>query len=123
MEYLRGTMNYGIFYCGFFIVLKDYSDANWIFDLNENKCTSGYVFTFDGGAIAWKSANQTIIARSTTESEFIALELAGFKADWLRNFLVDIPPSKDLLLPVSIHCHCQAVIAITENKTIVKVDT
>ncbi|OMO89770.1 Integrase, catalytic core [Corchorus capsularis] len=32
-----------------------YSDANWISDSDETKSTSGYVFTFGGGAIAWKS--------------------------------------------------------------------
>ena len=29
MKYLRGTMNYGIMYSGFPIVLEGYSDANW----------------------------------------------------------------------------------------------
>ncbi|KAA0062053.1 ty1-copia retrotransposon protein [Cucumis melo var. makuwa] len=38
--------------------------------------TSGYVFLLGGGAISWKSAKQTCIARSTMEFEFIALELA-----------------------------------------------
>ena len=28
MKYLRGTMNYGILYSGFLIVLEGYSDAN-----------------------------------------------------------------------------------------------
>ena len=48
-------MNYGILYCGFSTVLEGYSDANWISNLNETKSTSGYVFTFGGGAVAWKS--------------------------------------------------------------------
>ncbi|KAK4390233.1 Retrovirus-related Pol polyprotein from transposon TNT 1-94 [Sesamum angolense] len=43
--------------------------------------TSGYVFTLGGGAISWKSAKQTCIARSTVESEFIALELASQEAE------------------------------------------
>ncbi|XP_071940012.1 uncharacterized protein [Coffea arabica] len=124
MKYLRGTMNFGILYSGFPNVLEGYSDANWISDPNDTKSTSGYVFTLGGGAVAWKSARQTIIARSTRESEFIALELTGSEADWLRNFLVNIPPIKDLLSPVSIHCDCQAAIAIAKiNLIIVKVDT
>ncbi|XP_071928133.1 uncharacterized protein [Coffea arabica] len=117
MKYLRGTVNFGILYSGFPTVLEGYSDANWISDPNDTKSTSGYVFTLGGGAVAWKSARQTIIARSTMESEFIALELTGSEADWLRNFLVNIPPIKDLLPPVSIHCDCQAAIAIAKNKS------
>ncbi|XP_071905928.1 uncharacterized protein [Coffea arabica] len=117
MKYLRGTMNFGILYSGFPTVLEGYSDANWISDSNDTKSTSGYVFTLGGGSIAWKSARQTIIARSTMESEFVALELTGTEAEWLRNFLANIPSTKDLLPPMSIHCDCQAAIAIAKNKS------
>lgn len=73
--------------------------------------------TLGGGAISWKSAKQTIIARSTMESEFVAQELASSEAEWLRNFLANIPLIKDEMPPVSIHCDCQAVIAIVKNKS------
>jgi hypothetical protein len=42
-------------------------------------------------AITWRSAKQTIIAKSTMESEFVALELTGSEDEWLRNFLANIP--------------------------------
>ena len=90
MRYLRGTIDYGIEYSGFLAVLEGYSDANWISDSDETKSTSGYVFTLGGGAVAWRSAKQTIIARSTMESEFVALEMAGSEAEWLKNFLANI---------------------------------
>ena len=48
-------------------------------------------FTFGGGAIAWKSSKQTYVARSTMEAKFIALDLVGSEAKWLRNLLADIP--------------------------------
>ena len=51
MKYLRGTMNYGILYNGFPVVL-----ANLISNSDEIKSTSGYVFTLGGGAVAWKSS-------------------------------------------------------------------
>jgi hypothetical protein len=51
MRYLVGTMNYGIHYSGDPKVLEGYSDANWISDADELKATSGYVFTFEGGAV------------------------------------------------------------------------
>ncbi|XP_070002328.1 secreted RxLR effector protein 161-like [Nicotiana sylvestris] len=124
MKYFRGTMNYGILYSEFPSTLEGYSDANWISDSDETKSTSGYVFTLGGGAISWKLAKQMIIARSTMESEFVALELAGSETDWLRNFLANILLIKDVLSHVSIHCDCQAAIAIAKNNLIiVKVDT
>ena len=81
MKYLRGTMNYGILYSGFPVVLEGYSDANWISDSDEIKSTSGYVFTLGGGVVTWKSSKQTLIASSTMESEFIALESASKEAE------------------------------------------
>ncbi|KAK4382543.1 Retrovirus-related Pol polyprotein from transposon TNT 1-94 [Sesamum angolense] len=67
-----------------------------------------------GGAISWKSAKQTCIARSTMESEFIALELAGQEAEWLRNLIGDIPLWGSTA-PVSLHCDSQAAIGIAKN--------
>nr|XP_009771230.1 PREDICTED: uncharacterized protein LOC104221792 [Nicotiana sylvestris] len=110
-------MNYGILYSEFSSTLEGYSDANWISDSDEIKSTSGYVFTLGGGTISWKSAKQTIIARSTMKSEFVALELAGSEAEWLRNFLANIPLIKDVLPHVTMHCDCQAAIAIAKNKS------
>ena len=88
MKYLRGTMNYGILYSGFPVVLEGCNNANWISDSDEIKSTSDYVFTLGGGA--WKSSKQTLITTSTMESEFIALEFVGKEVKWLRNFLAEI---------------------------------
>ncbi|PHT63573.1 hypothetical protein T459_32582 [Capsicum annuum] len=44
------------------------------------------------------------------ESEFIALDKAGKEAEWLRNFLEDIPYWPKPVAPVCIHCDSQAVI-------------
>ena len=74
LRYLRFTRNYGLHYHRYPAVVEGYSDANWISDMKDSKSTSGYVFTLAGAAISWKSSKQTVIARSTMESEFIALD-------------------------------------------------
>ncbi|XP_070047410.1 secreted RxLR effector protein 161-like [Nicotiana tomentosiformis] len=91
LGYLRHTQDYALHYSKYPAVIKGYSDANWITGSSETKSTSGYVFTIGGGAVSWKSSKQTCIARSTIEFEFIALDKAGEKVEWLRNFLEDIP--------------------------------
>ncbi|PHT31747.1 Acetylglutamate kinase, chloroplastic [Capsicum baccatum] len=91
LGYLKYTQNYALHYNKYPAVLEVYSDANWITRLNEVKCTSGYVFTIGGEAVSWKSSKKTCIGRSTMESEFIALDKAGEEAEWLQNFLEDIP--------------------------------
>ena len=76
LRYLRYTLNYGLHYLSYPTVLERYSDANWISDTKDSKSTSGYLFTIGGAMISWKSSKQTCIARSTMESEFIALDKA-----------------------------------------------
>ena len=51
------------------------------------------------------------------ESEFVALEMAGSEAEWLKNFLANIPLGMKPNPSVSIHCDCQSTIAIAKNKT------
>ncbi|XP_035845722.1 secreted RxLR effector protein 161-like [Helianthus annuus] len=84
LRYLRYTRNYGLHYGYNPAVVEGFNDANWISDTKDSRSTSGYVFTLGGVAISWKSSKQTHIARSTTESEFIALDKAGEEAEWLR---------------------------------------
>ena len=74
MRYLRGTQNYGILYtrdCA--TDVEGYSDADWAGDVNDQKSTSGYVFTISGPAVSWKSKKQTSVALSTAEAEYMAL--------------------------------------------------
>ena len=103
MKYLRGTIDYVMEYSGFPVVLERYSDAKWISDSYETKSTSGYVFTLRGGAATWRSTRKTIITRSTMESEFVALEMAGSEAEWLKNFLVNILLGMKPIPYVSMH--------------------
>ncbi|KAL0423210.1 UNVERIFIED_CONTAM: Retrovirus-related Pol polyprotein from transposon TNT 1-94 [Sesamum radiatum] len=91
LKYLKGTINLCLYFNKYPGVLEGFCDANWVTDNDEVSSTSGYDFTLGGGAISWKFAKQTCIARSTMESEFIALELAGQEAEWLRNLIGDIP--------------------------------
>ena len=110
LRYLKGTMDWCLHFYKFPAVLEGFCDANWVTDNDEVSSTSGYVFTLGGGAISWKSSKQTCIARSTMESEFIALDLAGQEAEWLRNLLADVPLWGKRYIPVSIHCDSEAAI-------------
>ncbi|GJZ44811.1 zinc finger, CCHC-type containing protein [Tanacetum coccineum] len=72
LHYLRYSRDYGLHYDRHPAVIEGYSDANWISDIKDSRSTSGYVFTLGGAAISWKSSKQTVIAKSTMESEFMA---------------------------------------------------
>ncbi|KAF3636406.1 putative tyrosyl-DNA phosphodiesterase 2-like [Capsicum annuum] len=53
---------------------------------------------------------KTCIARSTMESEFIALDKAGKEVEWLQNVLEDFLYWPKPVAPVCIHCDSQAAI-------------
>ena len=52
LGYLKKTISLGLFYSEFPTVLEGYSNASWITSVSDNKSTSGWIFTLDGGAIS-----------------------------------------------------------------------
>ncbi|XP_073057052.1 secreted RxLR effector protein 161-like [Primulina eburnea] len=115
LRYLRYTRDHGLHYTRYPAVIEGYSDANWISDMKDSKSTSGFVFTLGGAAIAWKSSKQTVIARSTMEYEFIALDKCGEEAEWLRHFLEDVPGWEKPVPAICIHCDSQSAIGRAQN--------
>ncbi|XP_060190529.1 secreted RxLR effector protein 161-like [Lycium barbarum] len=81
MKYLVGTKSYGLRVMKYLAILEGFSDADRN-NLSVDSCsTTSYIFTLGGGAICWKSKNQTIIANCTMEAELIALTSAGEEAN------------------------------------------
>ena len=56
-----------------------------------------------------------VIARSTMEYEFIALDKCGEEAEWLCNFLENIPRWRKAVPQICIHCDSQSRIGRTQN--------
>ena len=73
------------------------------------------MFTLRIAIVSWKSSKQTVIARSTMKSEFIALDKCGEEAEWLRHFLEDIPRWPKPVPPICIHCDSQSAIGRAQN--------
>ena len=73
------------------------------------------MFTLGGAAVSWKFSKQTMIARSTMESELIALDKCGEEAEWLHHFLEDIPSWTKLMPPICIHMDSQAAIGRAQS--------
>ncbi|GFT26081.1 retrovirus-related Pol polyprotein from transposon TNT 1-94 [Trichonephila clavipes] len=67
--------------------LESYSDLDYAGDPLTRRSTSGMVFKYNRGAIAWR---QNCIALSTTEAEFIAANQAAKEAIWLNNLLKEL---------------------------------
>eukprot|EP00253_Pinus_taeda_P026919 PITA_26919 len=87
-RYLRGTSDYGLCYKGRLALEKvldicGFVDVDWAGDLDQRRYTSGYVFNLFGGAVIWMSKKQFVVARSTTEVEYMAATHASKEVVWL----------------------------------------
>ena len=111
LGYLKRTKSFSLHYSDYPATLEAYSDASWITSANDNKSTSGWIFTLGGGTVSWASKKQTCISHSTMESEFIALAVAGKEAEWLRNLLLDIELWPQPMLAISLYCDSAATMS------------
>ncbi|KAK4374913.1 hypothetical protein RND71_005590 [Anisodus tanguticus] len=116
IRYVKGTLDFGLpLYPSAPNKLLSYIDADWAGCPDTRRSTSGYVFTIGGGVVSWKSSKQTCIARSTMESEFIALDNAGEEAEWLHDFLEDVPCWNKPVPSVMIHYDSQWALGRAHN--------
>ncbi|CAM8904971.1 unnamed protein product [Rhodiola kirilowii] len=115
LKYLRFTHNYDLHYTRYPEVIEGFTDASWISDIQDSKATSGYVFTLGGAVVSWKSSKQILITQSTMEAEFVALDKCGKEAEWLRNFVEDIPEWKIPVPPICVYCDNQSTIGRAQN--------
>jgi hypothetical protein len=95
LRYLKGTVNYGLVLGGQDDSgkLEVYGDADFAGDSDELKSTSGFIaIDRHGATVAWKSAKQTITAKSTADAEFTATATAIDEGIWLHKLETEFYP-------------------------------
>jgi hypothetical protein len=117
LRYLKATAAMELRYDGGDIsmdmLFHGYLDADWNGDSDTSRSTSGFVFITVRGAICWGSKCQTMVALSSTESEYIGLCYAGQHLAWLHTFFEDIGHSQER--PSLLKCDNQAAIILTKD--------
>ncbi|KAK1695764.1 hypothetical protein QYE76_012461 [Lolium multiflorum] len=76
----------------------------------KNADMSGYVFILNGAAVSWCSSKQCTVAKSSTESEYIALRRLS-EAVWMKRFIVELGVVPSALDPLVIYCDNMGAIA------------
>ena len=114
ISYIHGTPSHGIRYTGSpEKTPTGYSDADYAGCNNTRKSTTGSVFLFHGGPIAWCSRRQSCVATSTTEAEYVAASETAKEAVWIRRILPDFQQSENR--PIVIRCDNQGAIQLTRH--------
>ncbi|XP_047320449.1 uncharacterized mitochondrial protein AtMg00810-like [Impatiens glandulifera] len=74
LRYIRGTLFHELnFAHSSPLELRAYSNADWVGDSIDRRSTIGYCFFLGTSLISWRSKKQTVVSRSSTESEYRAL--------------------------------------------------
>ena len=88
LNIVQGTRTHGIFYkakCD--LDLIGFTNSDWVGDNTDQNSTSGYVFMLAEGPIIWSSKNQSAIALSSIEAEYIGVVNATTQCLWLQGIL------------------------------------
>ncbi|CAL8999519.1 unnamed protein product [Prunus brigantina] len=103
LRYLQRTKEYKLVYRKVEeLKLEGYADADFAGCLDTQKCTSGVVFLFAGGAVAWKSVKQQNVSTSTMQAEFLAIYEATSIAMWLKNFMSVLKIVESIQRPIQL---------------------
>ena len=65
-------------------------DADYANSMDDRRSITGYVNFMSGGPVTWQSKNQTSVALSTMEAEYMALAAETQVAIWLRMVLEEL---------------------------------
>ncbi|KAM2445291.1 secreted RxLR effector protein 161-like [Malus domestica] len=114
LRYLQGTMSYGLTYSDAeHMRITTFSDADWAFDINTRRSTTGYVVFLGQNPISWQSKKQGGVSRSSTEAEYKALVNTAADIAWVRLILNDLKVY--LPDPPLLYCDNISTLALCSN--------
>ena len=71
-------------------ILEGFSDSDLVGDVDTSRSTSGYLFTFGGGAVSWQSRLQRCVTLSTTEAEYVAITEGCKEMLWMKRLFKEL---------------------------------
>ncbi|KAL4022729.1 hypothetical protein IC575_016474 [Cucumis melo] len=114
LRYIKGTLGHGLqFSSQSSLVLSGYSDADWAGDPTDRRSTIDYCFYLGDSLISWRSKKQSVVSRSSTESEYRALADTTAELLWLRWLLADMGVPQQG--PTLLYCDNRSAIQIAHN--------
>lgn len=117
LRYLRGTVDYGLFFSAIKTsegdVLQCYSDSDFGGDTETRKSTTGYVLTFCGTAIDWFSRRQSVVALSTAEAEYVAASDSVKELLCLLKLFREVQVQKE---PITVNIDNQSAIVMIQDE-------
>lgn len=114
LRYLSGTKDHGITLGGK-LDLAAYCDSDFAGDRDNRKSTSGHVILY-GGPISWYSKQQSTVALSTAEAEYISMSECARSLQFFTKLIAELIQAQPNV-PV-IYCDNQTAIVIAQADAI-----
>jgi hypothetical protein len=92
LRYLKGSSSWGIIYGdvqNMTPIFRSFADSDWATSDNR-RSVSGYLIECGGGPLAWSSKQQTLIALSSCEAEYISCTHCARQIIWLRSLFREL---------------------------------
>ncbi|KAG1650492.1 hypothetical protein FOA52_009541, partial [Chlamydomonas sp. UWO 241] len=115
LRYLSGTAGLGLLYgpsADGSKPVKGYGDADYAGCVDTRRSTTGFVVTYNGTAVSWKSTTQQTVSRSTTEAEYQASDAVIGEAQWMIQLFPELGIP---LRPMLIYSDSQGALAVLKN--------
>ncbi|KAG1670528.1 hypothetical protein FOA52_015393 [Chlamydomonas sp. UWO 241] len=115
LRYLSGTAGLGLLYgpsADGSKPVKGYGDADYAGCVDTRRFTTGFVVTYNGTAVSWKSTTQQTVSRSTTEAEYQASGAVIGEAQWMIQLFPELGIP---LRPMLIYSDSQGALAVLKN--------
>jgi len=113
LRYLKGTSRVCLCFRSGKPVLNGYTNEDMTSDVDFRKSTSGYMMTFAGGAVSWKSRLQKCVALSSAKAEYIVVTEAAKELMWMQKFLQELGLSQENMFYIVI-VKVQSILARTQ---------
>ncbi|KAH9652235.1 retrovirus-related pol polyprotein from transposon RE1 [Citrus sinensis] len=91
LRYLKETEDFGLkFSTEGEMKLSGYTNADWACDIDDRKSTGVYCIYLGSNLISWSSMKQSVVARSSAESEYRALAAASAEISWIQSLFDEL---------------------------------
>ncbi|RVW25702.1 Retrovirus-related Pol polyprotein from transposon RE1 [Vitis vinifera] len=112
--YLKKALGLAILYSGQgHTRIECFSDVDWAGSKFDRRSTTGYCVFFGGNLVAWKSKKQSVVSRSSAESEYRAMAQATCEIIWIHQLLCEVGMKCTML--AKLWCDNQAALHIVAN--------
>lgn len=116
LRYLKGTINHGLVIKVVVptepIAITGFCDADWAFDPDDRRSTSGACIYLGPNLVSWWAKKQTLVVRSSVEAEYRSLTQAAAEILWIQSLLQELQiPSK---VP-QVYCDNLSTVSLAHN--------